>query len=286
MAEKRSGLYRFGQEVKKSLTAKVALFILMLLLVMILFAPQLGTHDPIRQHLRNRLEPPSSQFLLGTDHLGRDIYSRILYGSRISVSIGVSGVVVGMMVGIVMGVLAGYYGGKIDHLILWICDLLLAFPGVLLAITIVSILGSGVINVVLAVGIWSIPTVARLTRGQILTLKDTEFVDSARAIGAGDFAIITRYLLANSYAPLLVFGTMRIATAILTVASLSFLGLGISPPTPEWGSMVAIGRDYMREAPHVIVSPGLMIFLTVMACNFLGDALQDALDPQLIRSKE
>ena len=281
-SKSRSGWARFRRQISKSWPAKIGVGILTVLLLMILFAPQIATHDPTRQHLRNRLEPPSREYLLGTDHLGRDIFSRVIHGSRISVSIGVMGVLTGMIVGTALGLMAGYYGGKLDHAILWLCDLLLAFPGMLLAITIMSVLGSGMINVVMAIGIWSIPTVARLTRGQILSLKNSEFVDAARAIGAGDSRIIILHLLANSFSVLLVFGTMRIATAILTVASLSFLGLGIAPPTPEWGSMVAIGRDYIREAPHVITSPGLVIFFTVMACNFLGDTLQDALDPRMV----
>ncbi len=282
MSVSRSGWARFGVQVRKSLPAKVGVLILFVLTLMILLAPQLSTHDPIRQHLRHRLEPPSADFILGTDHLGRDIFSRVVYGSRISVSIGAAGVLTGMIIGIGLGLLGGYYGGNLDHAILWLCDLLLAFPGILLAITIMSVLGSGIINVVIAIGIWSVPTVARLTRGQVLSLKSAEFIDSARAIGAGDARILSVHLLSNTFGVLLVFATMRIATAILTVAALSFLGLGIAPPTPEWGSMVAIGREYIREAPHVITAPGIAIFLTVMACNFLGDTLQDALDPRMV----
>lgn len=276
----RSFLPRLWRHIGRSTPAKISVVIILLLLIMIVFAPWIARYPAEQQHLRERFQTPSSTYWLGTDELGRDVFSRIVWGSRISVIIGLLSVLAGLVSGVILGVIGGYFGGKLDYFVVFLCDLLLAFPGVLLAIMIISMLGSGISNVIVAIGIWSVPIYARLTRSSVVALKSKEFVEGARAVGVGHTRIILRYLLANSLGPLIVFSTLHVATAILTVAALGFLGLGIAPPTPEWGSMVATGREYIRRAPHLIYMPGIAIFLTVMAFNSLGDTLQDALDPQ------
>jgi peptide/nickel transport system permease protein len=246
-----------------------------------IFAPWLATHDPVDQRITDRLDPPSREHWLGTDHLGRDMYSRIVWGARTSVTIGLLGVLVGAAIGVTLGTISAFYGGKADGAIAWFVDTLLAFPGILLAILIMTMLGTGTHNVVLAIGIYSVPTYTRLTRSVVLTAKAQEYFDSARAIGAGTLRIMVRHLLANSLSPLIVYSTLRMATAILTIASLSYLGLGVGPPLPEWGAMVALGQEYGMLQPHMVFVPGIAISLAIMAFNFLGDAVRDALDPRL-----
>ena len=247
---------------------------------MAVLAPWIATHDPIRQDFRRILEPPSREHWLGTDELGRDIFSRIVYGARISFTVGVAAVALGAAIGVVIGLFAGYYGGTFDSVAMRCVDVLLAFPGILLAILIAAALGSGLFPVILAVATYSVPTFARLTRGSALAVSRREYVEAARAAGARDARILLRHVLANSFGPILVYATLLMGSAILTAASLSFLGVGVAPPTPEWGAMISTGRNYMRQAPHVVVAPGMAIFVTVLAFNVLGDALRDALDPR------
>jgi peptide/nickel transport system permease protein len=262
----------------------VAVFggILVILLILIaLLAPWIAPYDPIKQNLRESLSSPSMAHLFGTDVHGRDIFSRVLYGAGISLRIGTLGTLFGCLFGVLLGVVAGFYGGLVDNLVMRVMDVLLAFPGLLLAIAIVAIIGPGLENVIIAVGIFSIPTFARVVRGSILSVKQQEFVAAAYVVGARDARIMALHLFPNVLAPVLVLTTMRVATAILTAASLSFLGLGAQPPMPEWGAMLSDGREYMVLAPHVATFPGLAILVTVLAFNLLGDGLRDALDPRL-----
>ena len=253
-----------------------------ILLILVAFAaPYIAPYDPVHQDLANSLAGPSMTHLAGTDVHGRDIFSRIIYGTRISLRIGFLGMLLGCVAGVILGLVAGYYGGWWDTVIMRLMDVQMAFPGLLVAICIIAIIGPGLENVILAVGIFSVPLFARVTRGQILSLKEQEFIVAARMMGAQDGRIMLSHLLPNAVAPLLVLCTLRIATAILTAASLSFLGLGAQPPIPEWGAMLSDGRAYLSIAPHVATTPGLAILITVLAFNLLGDGLRDALDPRL-----
>jgi peptide/nickel transport system permease protein len=255
--------------------------VVILLTLLAIAAPYLAPYDPIYQDLANSLAGPSMKHLAGTDVHGRDIFSRIIHGTRISLRIGFLGMLLGCVVGVILGLVAGYYGGWADTIIMRLMDVQLAFPGLLVAICIIAIIGPGLENVILAVGIFSVPLFARVTRGQILSLKEQEFIVAARMMGAQDGRIMLNHLLPNAVAPLLVLCTLRIATAILTAASLSFLGLGAQPPIPEWGAMLSDGRAYLSIAPHVATTPGLAILISVLAFNLLGDGLRDALDPRL-----
>jgi len=252
-----------------------------LLLLVALAAPHIAPYDPIHQDLANSLAGPSMAHLAGTDVHGRDIFSRIVYGTRISLRIGFLGMLLGCVAGVFLGLVAGYYGGWADSIIMRLMDVQLAFPGLLVAICIIAIIGPGLENVIVAVGIFSVPMFARVTRGQVLSLKEQDFILAARMMGAQDARIMLSHLMPNAVAPLLVLCTLRIATAILTAASLSFLGLGAQPPIPEWGAMLSDGRAYLAIAPHVATTPGLAILITVLAFNLLGDGLRDALDPRL-----
>ncbi len=255
--------------------------VVILLILVALAAPHLAPYDPVHQDLASSLAGPSMQHLAGTDVHGRDIFSRIIYGTRISLRIGFLGMLLGCIVGVILGLVAGYYGGWADTIIMRLMDVQLAFPGLLVAICIIAIIGPGLENVIVAVGIFSVPLFARVTRGQVLSLKEQDFILAARMMGAQDGRIMLNHLLPNAVAPLLVLCTLRIATAILTAASLSFLGLGAQPPIPEWGAMLSDGRAYLNIAPHVATTPGLAILITVLAFNLLGDGLRDALDPRL-----
>ena len=255
--------------------------VVIVLILVAIAAPYIAPYDPSDQDLANSMAAPSMAHLAGTDVHGRDIFSRIIHGTRISLRIGFLGMLLGCVVGVVLGLVSGYYGGWADTLIMRLLDVQLAFPGLLVAICIIAIIGPGLENVILAVGIFSVPLFARVTRGQVLTLKEQEFILAARMMGAQDGRIMLTHLLPNAVAPILVLCTLRIATAILTAASLSFLGLGAQPPTPEWGAMLSDGRAYLAIAPHVATTPGLAILITVLSFNLLGDGLRDALDPRL-----
>jgi len=244
-------------------------------------ASHIAPYDPAAQELARTLAAPSPAHLLGTDALGRDILSRLMYGAGISLRIGILGTLIACVTGTTLGLISGYYGGRLDTLLMRLVDIQLAFPGLLLALCIVAIIGPGLENIIVAVGIFGIPTFARVTRGQILTLKQQDYVSAARMLGARDDRIMVRHMLPNAMAPILVIASFSVATAILTAASLSFLGLGAQPPTPEWGAMLSDGREYMVIAPHVVLFPGLAILITVLAFNLFGDGLRDALDPRL-----
>ncbi len=262
--------------------AVAGLALILVLILLALSARQVAPHDPIRQDLPHALAGPSIEFPLGTDEFGRCILSRILFGARLSLLVGVIATAIGAGVGIVAGLAAGYFP-RLDAPVMRTMDVLLAFPSILLAIAIVAALGPSLGNVMIAVGVRSIPSFARLSRSMVLSLKELEFVQGAAALGASHARVLFRHILPNSVSPLLVFSSMQVATAILLAAILSFLGLGVQPPTPEWGKMVSDGRAYLLEAPHVSLFPGLAIFIAVMGFNCLGDGLRDALDPRVGR---
>jgi peptide/nickel transport system permease protein len=247
------------------------------------FANFLAPYDYTAQNMGNRYAPPGGSALLGTDHLGRDVLSRLMYGARISLAVGMISVGIATTFGVMIGAVAGYLGGKIDMTLMWVMDLLLAFPALLLAITIASALGPSVTNAMIAIGIVNIPSFARLVRSSVLSIRGQEFVEAARSIGAGSARIIALHIVPNVMAVVIVRATAALGFAILTEASLSFLGLGAQPPDPSWGGMLNDGRESIRRVAHLTTLPGLCIMITVLAFNLLGDGLRDALDPRLKR---
>jgi len=278
----RTPWHEFWRRFRRQHVALLAGSFVLLLIVVACIAPWIAPFDAENYFDYDRLnEGPSWLHLFGVDSLGRDIFSRVLAGTRISLMAGFFSVIIGAFIGTLLGLLAGYYEGWWDRLIMRICDVLFAFPGILLAIAVVAIMGSGMSNVIVAVAIFSIPAFARLVRGNTLVLKQQTYIESARSIGASDRTIILRHILPGTISSIMVYFTMRIGTSIITAASLSFLGLGAQPPTPEWGAMLNEARADMVMAPHVAIFPSLAIFLTVLAFNLLGDGLRDALDPKL-----
>ena len=269
------------RRLRRNRGAVVGLAIVLVYVAVAFLAKPLAPYDPVDGDVLARLQPPSGQHLLGTDELGRDILSRLTYGARISLEIQASAAALAMLIGMVWGLGAGYFGGWVDDLSMRVIDVLLAFPSILLAIAIVAIVGSGLVNIITAVGIASIPQFGRLVRGVVLDLRHTEFVEAARAIGESDLSIMFRYILPGTLAPVIVLTSLRMATVLLAASGLNFLGLGVQPPTPEWGAMLSNARDYMFAAPHVTTFPGLAIALVVIGFNLLGDGLRDALDPRM-----
>jgi peptide/nickel transport system permease protein len=261
--------------------AVVGLSIVALVVAVAAVAPFAAGRDPIEQTLPDKLRPPGAGYILGTDSLGRDLWSRLVWGSRISLVVGVASVAIAAAAGTALGLAAGYFRGWVDGVVMRVIEVLMSFPLVLLAIAIVAVLGGGLRNLMLAVGISSIPPFARLVRGQVLTVAQRDFVEAARAVGAGSLRVMARHILPNIVSAIVVLGTLRISTVILTESALSFLGLGISPPTATWGSMIADGVKWLRLAPWVSIVPGVAIMLTVLAFNLFGDGLRDALDPRL-----
>jgi peptide/nickel transport system permease protein len=261
--------------------ALIGLVILATLATMAVAAPWLGARDPIRTAPREALQPPGGRFVLGSDQFGRDVASRVLYGARISLLVGVISVSIAVALGAPLGLVSGYYGGRLDALIMRMMDVMLAFPGILLALAIVSVLSPGLGNVMIAVGLSAVPGYARLVRATVLSAREHLYVEAARALGGRDGGILVRDILPNVVAPLIVTATLGLGGAILSAAALSFLGLGSQPPQPEWGRMLSEGRDYLREAWWISTFPGLGILLTVLAMNLVGDGLRDVLDPRL-----
>ena len=256
----------------------IGIGILLLLIVSALFAPLIAPHHPLRQNLSEDLIAFSVDHPLGTDKLGRDILSRILHGGRISLLVGVTTVSLSLAIGLIVGSLSGYLGGWVDQLLMRLVDILLAFPGILLAIAFTAVLGPGLDHVVIALCLIGWTSYARLVRGEILALRERDFVQAARALGCEPWRIILRHLLPNLLPPLLIQSTFGLAAAIVAEGSLSFLGLGVEPPTPSWGSMLNDGRQFLLVAPHLTTYPGLAIMITVLALNLVGDALQERLD--------
>lgn len=261
--------------------AIIGMVLLGLFVFCAIFAPWIAPYDPIAQDITRRREPPSWKHPFGLDEVGRDLLSRVIYGARVSLYVGVASVSLAIVVGTLIGAISGYAGGWIDNIIMRIMDIMLAFPSLLLAIAIVAILGPGLLNMLYAIAFVSIPAYARLVRASVLAAKETDYVLAARAIGCSSSRILFRHIMPNCLTPIIVQGTLGIATAILDAAGLSFLGLGAQPPTPEWGAMLGQGRGSVFTAPHVVIFPGLAIMLTVLGFNLLGDGLRDALDPRL-----
>ncbi|MGL4999143.1 MAG: nickel transporter permease [Cetobacterium sp.] len=281
--KKRSQWAELWKNLKRNKMALFGLVILVIIILLALFADQIANYDQvvIKQNLRMRLKPPSSEHWLGTDEFGRDIFARLIHGARVSLKVGMLAVGIAIIIGGFLGSLAGYYGGKLDNVIMRIMDIFLAVPSILLAIAIVSALGPNLLNLMVAVSISSIPRYARIVRASVLSIRDQEFIEAARAIGASDARIIFSHIIPNSLAPVIVQGTLGVANAILATAGLSFIGLGIQPPAPEWGSMLSGGRQYLRYAWWVTTFPGVSIMITILSLNLLGDGLRDALDPRL-----
>jgi len=265
----------------KSKTSFIGLCIIIILIVTALLAPVIATHSPTDQSIVDRYQTPSAEHYLGTDELGRDIFSRIVYGTRISIQIGIIAVGISMIVGVLLGATAGYFGKWVDQVIMRLIDILMAFPSILLAIALVAVLGPSLRNAMIAVGIVGVPQFARIVRAAVLSVKETEYIEAARAIGAKHGRIVFQHVLPNCVAPIIVQATLGIGTAILDAAGLSFLGLGAQPPTPEWGAMLSDGRSALQTAPWVIAFPGVAIFFVVLGFNLFGDGLRDALDPKL-----
>jgi peptide/nickel transport system permease protein len=269
------------QRLLRNKLAILGMVIMILFLLTALFAPLLAPYDPIDQTLRDRRQPPSREHLLGTDDLGRDILSRVIFGTRKSLQVGVLSVSLAILAGAFIGAMTGYLGGWFDKLLMRLMDILMAFPSLLLAIAIVTILGPGLLNMLYAIAIVSIPVYARIVRASVLSVKSEDYILAAHALGTRGSRVLLRHVLPNCLTPLIVQGTLGIGTAILDAAGLSFLGLGAQPPTPEWGAMLGQGRYAVFSAPHIVIFPGVAIMLTVLGFNLLGDGLRDALDPRL-----
>lgn len=283
LIRKNSNLYLTLVRLRRNRLAVFGLVIMLLLVVVAVFAPWIAPYDYAAQNLSDAFEPPCAKYWLGTDDFGRDILSRLIYGARISLQVGLFAVWLSMCVGGVLGAIAGYYGGKVDDIIMRFMDILLSIPQILLAVTIAAALGPGLLNLTIAVGIANIPSFARVVRGAVLSIVGQEFIEAAHCMGATDAWIIARHILPNCSAPIIVQATLRVAGAILAAAALSFLGLGIQPPTPEWGGMLSAARGYVRDYAYMTISPGLAIMITILALNFLGDGLRDAMDPKMKR---
>jgi peptide/nickel transport system permease protein len=274
----RSKLWRTFKNNKTAVVgAAMALIVLLTALGAFVMAP----YDPLEQDVFHRLTPPERSHLLGTDEYGRDVLSRVIWGTRISLAVGFFSVLLGMVLGTAMGVAAGYSGGLTDSIIMRIVDVLLSFPTLITGILIAAILGSGLFKLIITIGIVFAPRFARMAYGPTLAVKEMEYVSSAKVIGAGRFRIITRHILPNIFGEIIVAGTLWMGTAIMAEASLSFLGLGVSPPTPTWGNMIKSGIDVLASAPWLSLFPGASILVTVLAFNMIGDGLRDIADPKL-----
>lgn len=281
--KKRSQLLEIWQRLKRNKMAMLGLAVIILLVLCAVFADVLFDYDTIviKQNIGERLQGPSSAHWFGTDEFGRDILARLVHGSRVSLVVGIVSVSIALLIGGTLGALAGFYGGKIDMVIMRVMDVFLAVPSILLSMTIVAALGTNLFYVMLAIGISSVPNYARIVRAAVMSVKDQEFVEASRAMGASNATIIFKEVIPNCLAPIIVQVTLSVAGAILSTASLSFIGLGVQPPSPEWGAMLSSGRQYMRDALHLTLFPGLAIIITILALNLLGDGLRDALDPRL-----
>lgn len=274
-------LPRWLRRMTRSLNISLGVSIILVVVLLAIFAPNLTPYDPERVTPSLRLQAPNEQYIFGTDDFGRDVFTRVAYGARLSLLVGFFSVTIAASIGIPLGMIGGYFGGRIDALLMRLTDVMLAFPGILLALAIVAILGRSLTNVMIAVGISAIPLYARMARGSTLSIKTIDYVVAAHAIGCAAPRILAQHIFPNILAPLIVIATNGIASAIIAGAALSFLGLGAQPPTPEWGIMLSEGRVYLRAAWWVTTFPGMAIMITVMAINLIGDGLRDILDPRL-----
>ncbi len=279
--KKESNLVITWRRFRQNKVALVSLFVIALLLLLTIFAGVVSPYEYDKTDLSATFLYPSLAHPMGTDNLGRDIFTRVLYGGRISLLIALLGAGIGLVFGGLIGATAGFFGKAYDNIVMRLMDILMAIPSTLLAIAISASLGDGIINTIIAVGVGSIPLFARVTRSAVLTVKDQEYIESSRSIGCSNARIIFKHVIPNAFASTLVIFTLRLADNILVVSSLSFLGLGVQPPTPEWGSMISAGRQYMRDFYPIVVCPGLAIMATLISFNLFGDGLRDALDPRL-----
>src|SRR5690625_2484223 len=279
--EPHSPINDFFKQVRKNRFAMIGLVIITFFILLALFAPLITPYDYKEQVLSDRLLPPSAEHYFGTDNLGRDIFTRIAYGSRLSLQIGFFAVTGALFFGTLLGLISGFYGGWVDMVISRIFDILLAFPSILLAISVVAILGASLQNALIAIAIVNIPIFGRLVRSQVISLREEEFIMAARAQGLKNGRIIFHHILPNSLAPIIVQSTLGFGTAILDAAGLGFLGLGAQPPAPEWGQMLADSREFIQIAPWTLIIPGLAIMLVVLGFNLIGDGLRDILDPKM-----
>ena len=279
-----SSLYKDAwKRLIRNKLAMLGLAIVIIVALIAIFAPLIAPYDPTYREKSLSQKGPSAAHWFGTDLLGRDIFSRIIYGSRISMLVGVVAVAISLVIGLFLGALSGFFGGVPDTVIMRIADIFFAFPYILGAIAIMTVLGPGILNIFIAIGVLGWASVARLFRSSILSIKEKEYIEAARALGANNFRIITKHILPNSFAPLIVYSTMNVGTAIIVEAALSFLGLGVQPPTPSWGKMLSESMNYINTAPWLMFFPGLSILITVLGFVLLGDGLRDALDPRLKR---
>jgi peptide/nickel transport system permease protein len=265
----------------KNKAAVLGFFVVVFLVMFCVLAPHIAPYSPLKLNIPERLQPPSLNHLLGTDQFGRDILSRLLYGGRLSLGVGIISVVLGLVPGVILGLASGFLRGNVDAVIMRGVDIMMALPSILLALLIVTVLGPGLTNTMIAVGIGGIPSMIRLVRGKVLSIRETEYIEAARSIGANDWRIMIRHILPNCAAPIIVVATLRLPSAIIMAASLSFIGLGAQAPTPEWGAMLASGRHFLTTSWWICTFPGLAIFLAVLGLNMFGDGLRDALDPKL-----
>ena len=265
----------------KNKLAVVGLIIIIFFVVVAIFAPMIATHDYTAMNLADKFMKPCAAHLFGTDELGRDLFSRVVYGTRLSLYIGLAGVISSSVIGIILGSLSGFFGGKVDTIIMRLLDIISGIPSMVLAIAICAALGTGINNCIIALSIGTFPSVARLMRGSILNIRGMDYVEAATSINCSNTRIILHHVLPNAFAPLLVNATMNYALFILTAAGLSFVGLGVQPPAAEWGALISAARNYIRSYPYLIIIPGIALMLLVMAFNMLGDGLRDALDPKL-----
>lgn len=273
----------FYINLSKNKGALIGGYLIIFLIIIAIAGPFLTTFDPFEPNYSVKFEAPSSEHWFGADHHGRDIFTRVVHGLGLTLSIGFFSTLIGGIAGVAAGIISGYYGGKIDAVMMRLMDVLLAFPGILLALALVSILGANTRNVVIAVAISAIPTFARIVRGSTLATKNLEYIDAMKALGASDIRIIFKHILPNIISPIIVQASLYIATAVLSASGLSFLGMGAQPPSPELGAILSDGRDYMWDAGHITLFPGLVIMLIVLAFNVFGDGLRDALDPKMKR---
>lgn len=281
--KKRSQIKAIWFRYRKNKLALFGLALLTFMVLVAIFANVIVDYEKqvITQNVQQRLQAPNRNHIFGTDHVGRDVFARIVYGSRISIFLGLLTISISLTLGSIIGATAGYYGGRIDNFLMRIMDVFLAIPSILLAISIVAALGPGLVNILIAMSVSQIPRFARIVRSSIMSIMGLEFIEAAKACGTKDRRIIFKHIIPNAIGPIIVQATLSMATTILTISSLSFVGLGIEPPTPEWGAMLSDGRVQMRNYPHVVIIPGLAIIMAVLALNLIGDGLRDALDPKL-----
>lgn len=279
--KKESMLKQTWDGLKKNKLAMFGLFLIIVLIITAIFADFIAPYGVDDQDLLRKFKAPSSEFLFGTDEFGRDIFSRIVYGSRYSLMIGAVAASLSAAIGMLIGSVAGFYGGKVDNILMRMIDIMMAIPSTLLGISIVAALGNGIRNVIIAVAIGAVPSYARIIRASILSVKEQEYIEAARSIGASDVRIILHHILPNCLAPIIVQITMSVAKAILEASALSFIGLGVQPPSAEWGAMLSAGRAYIRKAWWIVTFPGLAIAMIIFGLNLFGDGLRDALDPKL-----